>query len=180
MRNDNILEYNGVEPRLERGVVIMNSAIVIGDVEIGEGSSVWCNSVIRGDEAKITIGKFCNIQDLCMIHTSKGLSEARIGDYVTVGHNVTLHGPTIGSNTIIGMGSVVLDGATIGEGCLIGAGSLITGGSVIPAFSLAVGSPCKVKRQLTLEEIEYLKNTALQYAEKAKNYAVMGAGLKKP
>lgn len=141
---------------------IAKQSVVIGDVTIGENSCVLYFSVLRGDEAPIRIGEAVNIQENCTLHTSVGYP-VEIGNYVTVGHNVVLHGCKIDDGSLIGMGSVVLDGAQIGKQCLIGAGSLITKNMVIPDGSLAMGSPAKIKRELTEEEKRHLYSNSMEY-----------------
>lgn len=133
--------------------VIMEGAIVVGDVTLGEDCGVWFNTVIRGDVAPITIGNGTNVQECSVLHCTEGFPMA-IGDGVTVGHNSILHGCTVGNNTLIGMGSTVMNGAVVGNNCVIGAGSLIPGGKVIPDGMMAFGRPAKVIRPLTEEEIE--------------------------
>ena len=142
------------------------SAVVCGDVSVGEGASFWHNAVVRGDCSHISIGRGTNIQDNCVLHSTAG-SPLTVKDFVTVGHGALLHGCTIGSGTLIGMGSIVLDDARIGENCLIGAGSLVTGGKVIPDGHLAFGNPARVIRPLTEEEIASLQASAARYAEAA-------------
>ena len=141
---------------------IAKQSVVIGDVTIGENSCVLYFSVLRGDEAPIRIGEAVNIQENCTLHTSVGYP-VEIGNYVTVGHNVVLHGCKIDDGSLIGMGSVVLDGAQIGKRCLIGAGSLITKNMVIPDGSLVMGSPAKIKRELTEEEKRHLYSNSMEY-----------------
>lgn len=152
------------KPKIAKSANIVKEAIVFGDVEIKEEASVLFYSVIRGDRSKITVGKCSNIQDNCTLHSDPEYP-LTIGDYVTVAHNVTLHGCTIGDGSLIGMGSVVLNGAQIGKECLIGAGSLILQGQVIPDRSLVMGSPAKVKRQLSKEEAEKLYESSRVYCE---------------
>lgn len=141
---------------------IAKQSVVIGDVTIGENSCVLYFSVLRGDEAPIRIGEAVNIQENCTLHTSVGYP-VEIGNYVTVGHNVVLHGCKIDDGSLIGMGSVVLDGAQIGKRWLIGAGSLITKNMVIPDGSLVMGSPAKIKRELTEEEKRHLYSNSMEY-----------------
>ena len=152
------------KPKIAKSANIVKEAIVFGDVEIKEEASVLFYSAIRGDRSKITVGKCSNIQDNCTLHSDPEYP-LTIGDYVTVAHNVTLHGCTIGDGSLIGMGSVVLNGAQIGKECLIGAGSLILQGQVIPDRSLVMGSPAKVKRQLSKEEAEKLYESSRAYCE---------------
>jgi carbonic anhydrase/acetyltransferase-like protein (isoleucine patch superfamily) len=144
---------------------------LIGAVEIGEDSSVWFGTVLRGDVGAITIGSRTNVQDLTMIHMTGGVTNARIGDEVTIGHSVILHGCSIGDRCLIGMGSIVLDGAEIGADSLIAAGSLVTPRTVIPAGSFVVGRPAKVLRPATPEERLYGPGGAQHYVENARRYA---------
>jgi carbonic anhydrase/acetyltransferase-like protein (isoleucine patch superfamily) len=146
---------------------IATGAIVIGDVTLGENTSVWYNAVIRGDGDTIVIGRNSNIQDLAMVHVDEGFP-VHIGDGVTVGHSAIIHGCTIGDNTLIGMGATVLNGAKIGKGCLIGANALVTQGMEIPDYSLVVGMPAVIKRTLTPEEVKENQKNAQVYVEEAK------------
>lgn len=155
-------------PKIDPDARIAREAVILGDVAIGAGSSVWYFSVIRGDEASITIGRGTNIQENSTVHVTTGCP-AVIGDGVTVGHNAVLHSCTVGDGSLIGMGSVVLDQASIGKDCLIAAGSLVTKGMQIPGGSLVMGSPARVKRQLTEEEKEDMRNNAQVYLEISKD-----------
>ena len=150
-------------------VVLLPGARVSGDVTLGRGCSVWYNAVIRGDEAPITVGENTNIQDNCTLHTSFG-HPLRVGSGVTVGHNAVLHGCTVGDNCLIGMGAIVLDDAVIGDNCVVGAGALVTQGTVIPAGSMALGSPARVRRALTQEEIEGIRLNAQVYVKEKEHY----------
>lgn len=165
-----LLDFQKASPQLEKNVFIAPGVHIIGNVKIGEASSIWFNSVIRGDVNWITIGKRTNIQDLSMIHVDSGGWPCQIGDDVTAGHRVILHGCEIADRVLIGMGSVVMNGVKIGEDSIIGAGSLVTENTVIPPRTLALGSPCKVKRDLTEKEIQMIKLSALHYAELAAKY----------
>ena len=150
-------------------VVLLPGARVNGQVELGAGCSVWYNAVIRGDEAPITVGENTNIQDNCTLHTSFG-HPLREGSRVTGGHNALLHGCTVGDNCLIGMGAIVLDDAVIGDNCVVGAGALVTQGTVIPAGSMALGSPARVRRALTQEEIEGIRLNAQVYVKEKEHY----------
>ena len=130
---------------------IAKQSVIIGDVTIGRDICVLYYSVLRGDEAPIVIGEETNIQENCTVHVSRNMP-VRIGNNVTVGHNAVIHSCTIGDRTLIGMGAVILDGAQIGNDCIIGAGSLVTKNTIIPDGSLVMGSPAKIKRNLTWEE----------------------------
>ena len=140
----------------------------LGDVTIGEGSSMWYGAVARGDMSYITIGKFTNIQDNATVHVDTN-TPCEIGDYTTIGHNAVVHGCKIGNNCLIGMGSIILNGAVIGDNCIIAAGALITEGAVIPSNSLVMGSPGKVRREVSKEEIETVKYNAVRYEELWRN-----------
>lgn len=164
--------YKGIAPNIADNVYIAPGAQVIGDVQIGSGSSLWPNAVVRGDMAPITIGEETNIQDNSTLHVDSG-HPLTIGNSVTVGHNAILHGCTIMDHALIGMGAIVLDGAKVGEFALIGAGSLIPPGKEIPPRSLVVGSPGKVVRELSEEEMKHLKQSATVYAEKAQIYRTL-------
>lgn len=166
------LPYKGVWPQLAGEVFVAPGAHVIGDVAIGQGSGVWFNSVVRGDDAPIVIGRYTNIQDGSVVHVQDA-SPTRIGDYVTVGHNVILHGCTVGDNCLIGMGAIILTGAVIGENCIVGAGSLITEGKTIPAGSLVVGSPARVIRSVSEQDIAMIRASARHYYEKAQDYTTV-------
>ena len=148
---------------IDSNVFIAPGAQIIGDVNIKSGSSIWYNAVLRGDEGAICIGSNTNIQDLVMVHVSKNTSTV-IGNNVTVGHGAIIHGCTIEDNVLIGMGSIILDRAQIGKNSIVGAGSLVTQGKYFPEGSLILGSPAKVKRPLTEEEIENVQSSAKNYA----------------
>lgn len=141
---------------------IVKESVVLGDVTISEDSTVLFHAVLRGDCEKIVIGKCSNIQDNCTIHTDKGCP-AVLGDYVTIGHNAVVHGCTVGTGSLVGMGAVVLNRARIGKECLIGAGSVVLEDMVIPDGSLAAGNPAKIKRLLTEEERAKLYDTSFSY-----------------
>ena len=139
-------------------VLICDGACVVGDVTLGKGVSVWYNAVIRGDKGPIVIGENTNVQDGVVMH-----NVTRVGAGCTLGHNAIVHGCTVGDNVLIGMGAVVLDGAKIGDNCLVGAGSLVTGKMDAPAGSMILGSPAKVVRSLTEEEIEDIRESMREY-----------------
>ena len=141
---------------------IAQGAVVTGDVTFGNRVSVWYNAVIRGDMAPIIIGDDSNIQECAVLHVSDNIP-LTIGAGVTVGHGAILHSCTIGDNSLIGMGAIVLDGAKIGKNCIIGAGALVTGGTEIPDGSLVIGSPGKIRRELTPEEILSNQKNAEEY-----------------
>ena len=145
------------------------NAVVIGDVSLKKNASVWFGSVLRGDNDPIILGENSNIQDNSVCHTDDGMPLI-IGDNVTVGHKVILHSCTVGDNSLIGMGSTVLNKAKIGNNCLLGANSLVTEGKEFPDNTLIVGSPAKVKRELTDMEKKIIELSALHYVENMKRY----------
>lgn len=163
-----IREYKGIKPEFDDSCYIDESSSVIGKVFFGEDVSVWPGASVRGDEnIKIVVGKGTNIQDCAVIH---GYSDTEIGEYVSVAHGVIVHGAKIGNNVLVGMGSIILDDAEIGDNCIIGAGSLITGRKKFEEGSMILGSPAKVVRKLTQEEIDSIKENALNYIELMKDY----------
>ena len=165
-----IRTFQGIRPTIARSTFIEDTAVVIGDVHIGEDSSVWFNSVVRGDVHYIRIGDRTNVQDLCMLHVTAGTHPLVLGHDVTVGHHVVLHGCTIKDRVLIGMGAIIMDGAVIGEDCVVGAGALVTEGTVVPPKSLILGAPAKVKRPLTPQELEWIKESAQNYVCYARQY----------
>jgi carbonic anhydrase/acetyltransferase-like protein (isoleucine patch superfamily) len=140
--------YKGKKPELAPDVFVAQGAVIIGDVTIGAGSSIWYNTVVRGDVGSVTIGKNTNIQDLCLLHMNTGMSDVIVGDGVTVGHRVVLHGCTIEDRCLIGMGSVILDNAVVGAGSVVASGAVVTERTVVPPNSLVAGMPAKVKKAL--------------------------------
>ncbi len=150
---------------------VAHNAVVIGSVRLGDRASVWFGSTVRGDNDLITIGADSNVQDGAVLHTDEGIP-LTIGRGVTIGHQVMLHGCTIGDNSLIGIQAVILNQAVIGRNCLIGAGALITEGKRIPDNSLVMGSPGRVVRELNEREIDQLRHAAAHYVEKAGQYRV--------
>ena len=148
-----IRPFRGKHPQIHPTAYIEESAQVIGDVIIGEQSSVWFNAIVRGDVFYIRIGSRTNVQDGTVIHVSNGTHETILEDEVTIGHNVTLHGCYVERGSLIGIGAIVMDGVRIGAQSLVAAGSLLTRGTQIPPRSLVMGSPARVKRPLTDEEV---------------------------
>ena len=165
-----IYQYRDKEPRIAPDVFVADGARIAGDVEIGEGSGVWFNAVVRGDVNFIRIGKRTNVQDGAVLHVTKEDYPLIVGDDVTIGHLAVLHGCTIGSNVLIGMGAIVLDGAVVEDNAMVGAGALVPPGKVVPAGTLAVGSPARVARELRPEEVEGLGKSAEGYAELRDGY----------
>jgi gamma-carbonic anhydrase len=165
-----IRSFGGKTPRLGAGVFLADGAQVIGDVEIGDGSSIWFNCVVRGDVEKIRIGARTNVQDLSVIHVASSGWGTTVGDDVTIGHRVVLHGCKIGDHCLIGIGAVVLDGAEVGAEAMVGANALVTSGSKIPPRMLALGTPARVVRPLTDAELRFLRENAANYVGYASLY----------
>ncbi|MCJ0762628.1 gamma carbonic anhydrase family protein [Variovorax terrae] len=170
-----IYELDGAAPKLGAGAWVADSAQVIGAVELADNASVWFGAVIRGDTETLRIGRNSNIQDLSVLHADIGYP-LTIGDNVTVGHQVMLHGCTVGDNTLIGIQAVVLNGAKIGRNCIVGAGSVVTEGKEFPDNSLIIGAPAKVVRTLDEAAAARLRQSAEHYVENAHRFA---RGLKK-
>lgn len=169
-----ILPYKNIFPKFTSGVFIAPNATIIGDVEIGDESSVWFSTVIRGDVNYIRIGKRTNIQDLTMCHVTLNKWPLIIGSGVTIGHNAVMHGCVIRDFCLIGMGACVLDGAEIGHHSLIAAGALVRECEKIPEYSLVAGLPGQVKRKLTGAEIKNLEDSASRYVNYSRTYLAEG------
>lgn len=167
-----VYPYGDVWPRIAEDVFIAPHATVAGDVELGPGCSVWFGTVIRGDVFPIRIGARTNVQDNSVIHVTTDRHATIIGEDVTIGHRAILHGCTVESRCLIGMGAIVMDRALIGEGSIVAAGALVTEGTIVPPGSLVLGSPARVKRPLSEEERNQLLYSASHYVEVARNYAV--------
>jgi len=165
-----IRSHRGRIPQIAESAYIDPQAVVIGDVTIGEFSSVWPCTVIRGDVHWIRIGKRTNIQDGCVLHVMKDTHPLILGDAVTIGHGVVLHGCTIESRVLIGMGSVLLNGARVGEGSIIAAGTLVPEGTEVPPGSLFMGHPGKFRRALTPEDLASIEAYATRYVEYMEAY----------
>jgi gamma-carbonic anhydrase len=165
-----IRTFQGIKPTVPASCFIEDTGVVIGDVVMGEECSVWFHAVIRGDVNYIRIGKRTNIQDLSMLHVTHDTHSLIIGNEVTVGHNVVLHGCTIKDRVLVGMGAIVMDGAVIGEDSVVGAGALVTEGTIVPPKSLILGSPAKVKRPVTERELAWIKESAENYVRYARKY----------
>jgi carbonic anhydrase/acetyltransferase-like protein (isoleucine patch superfamily) len=165
-----IRPYGGKSPRLHDSAFAVESAIIIGDVEIGERSSVWFGAVVRGDVHHIRIGARTNIQDHSVLHVTHGRYPTILGDDVTLGHRVTLHGCTVKDRCLIGIGAIVMDQAVIWEESMVGAGALVPPGMTVPPRTLVVGAPARVKRPLTPEELAWLTQSAENYANYAETY----------
>ncbi|MFZ2412319.1 MAG: gamma carbonic anhydrase family protein [Candidatus Methanoperedens sp.] len=160
--------FENKKPVIAKNAFIAGTACIIGDVSIGERSSVWFNSVIRGDRAKISIGRGCNIQDCSVIHSDD--RNVEIGDNVTIGHGCVMHGCLIKNNALIGMNATILHGAEIGEYAIVGAGALVPPGHKIPARSLVLGVPCRYVRTTTEDDLLLIKNTLKNYEKLTEKY----------
>ena len=165
-----ILPYRGTTPQIHESVFIAEGARIIGDVVIGRDSSIWFNSVVRGDVHYIRIGDRTNIQDNCVLHVTNQKYALTVGSNVTVGHSAVLHGCTIGDCCIIGMGAIILDNAFVNSRSFIAAGALVPENYVVPERTLVAGVPAKVKRTLTAEEMSFLEQSAQNYVNYVKTY----------
>ncbi|GBE54637.1 2,3,4,5-tetrahydropyridine-2,6-dicarboxylate N-acetyltransferase [archaeon BMS3Bbin15] len=163
------MKFRDFEPEISYSAFIARGARIIGKVKIEDNSSLWFNIVIRGDKDEIIIGKYSNIQDNSTLHTSPS-HPVIIGNYVTIGHNCVIHGAEIKNNVLIGMGAIIMNGSRIGENSIVGAGALVTENKKFPPNSLILGFPAKIKRTITQEEIESIKNNALNYVRLAEEY----------
>ncbi|NLN14304.1 MAG: gamma carbonic anhydrase family protein [Tissierellia bacterium] len=164
-----IRDFDGKKPQIHQDSFVAESADIIGDVIMEEGSSIWYGAVARGDINLIKIGKYSNVQDNASLH-NESKTPLIIGDFTTIGHNAVVHGCTIGNNCLIGMGSVVLNRAKIGDNCIIAAGAVVTEDTEIPPNSLVMGIPAKVRRTLSEEEIKGIKENASSYYKLWKRY----------
>lgn len=165
-----IYPYRGKWPQIHELAFVAPSADIIGEVCIGKASSIWFQAVIRGDVNTISIGEETNIQDHCVLHVTRQSHPLTIGNQVTVGHRVTLHGCEIGNQVLLGMGTTVLDGAVVQDHCMIGAGSLVTQGMVLPSGYLVYGVPARVIRPLTEKERDFLVQSATHYLQDSVDY----------
>lgn len=166
--------------RQGQDVYIAPTAVVLGDVELGDQVSIWYGAVLRGDVGSIRVGARSNLQDLCCVHMTEGISHSLIGCDVTVGHAAIIHGATVGNGALIGMGALLLDNAEVGEGALVAAGSLVTAGMKIPPRTLAVGRPARVVRELRPEEVQRGLASALHYVELAQRHRALHFGPVRP
>jgi carbonic anhydrase/acetyltransferase-like protein (isoleucine patch superfamily) len=164
-----LIPYNGILPAIGATAYIAEGVKLIGDVTIGEEASVWFNAVLRGDLAPVVIGRGSNIQDGSIGHVNER-QPLLVGEDVSVGHNAIIHGCRIGRGTLIGMGAIVLNGADIGEYALVGAGSLVTENKTIPPYTLAMGSPARVVRELTQADLDRMRRTSEGYILRGKEY----------
>jgi len=166
-----LIEYLGRRPNLNSSVFVAEGAKVIGEVTVGKDSTIWYNAVLRGDLAPIMIGDRCNIQDGVIGHVNTD-QPLIVQSEVSVGHGAIIHGATIGQGTLIGMGAIVLNGAEIGEYALVGAGSLVTENTKIPPYTLSLGTPARVVRELTEDDLLRMKRTMESYVVKGKEYRI--------
>ncbi len=165
-----IRAFQGVLPKVPKSVFVEDTAVVIGDVVLGENCSIWFHAVVRGDVNHIRIGDRTNVQDLCMLHVTHDTHPLVIGSDVTIGHHVVLHGCTVKDRVLIGMGAIIMDGAVIGEDSVVGAGALVTENTKFPPKSLILGSPAKVKRPVTDKELAWIRESAQNYITYAHQY----------
>ena len=165
-----IKSFQNIHPKIHETAFVTEDAIIIGDVEIGEQSSVWYGSILRGDVNFIRIGNRTNIQDGTIIHVSRNTHSTILEDEITVGHRVTLHGCYIETGCLIGIGAIILDGARIGANSLIAAGSLVTPNTIIPPRSFVIGTPARIKRELSDEEIKDLQSFWTNYVKLSEIY----------
>ncbi|UQZ32391.1 gamma carbonic anhydrase family protein [Paenibacillus sp. PK3_47] len=165
------IAYRNYIPQLDDTVYVAEGAKLVGDVRVGMYSSIWFNAVLRGDLAPVIIGERCNIQDGVVGHVADGVPLI-LADDISVGHSAIIHGCSVGRGTLIGMGAIVLNGAEIGEYALIGAGSVVTENKVIPPYTLSMGTPAKVVRELTEQDLQRMARTSESYVLKAKEYGI--------
>lgn len=164
-----IKDFLSKKPQIDSSVYIAPDAVIIGDVEIGKGSSVWFGTIIRGDTEKIKIGEYTNLQDYTILHADKGFI-LEIGSYVSIGHRAIVHGCKVRDNVMIGMGAIILNGAVISENSIIAAGSVVKENFFVPPNSLVAGVPAEIKRELTEKDREMIKAASFHYYELAKIY----------
>jgi len=166
--------HGGKAPRLHPTALAVEGSVVVGDVEVGEDSSLWFGVVLRGDVNSIRVGARTNLQDQTVVHVTSRTHPTVVGDEVTVGHRVVLHGCTVRDRCLIGIGAVVMDGAEIGPEAMVGAGALVPPGMVVPPRTLVLGTPARVTRALTAAEVEHLATSARNYVAYAARYRAEG------
>lgn len=166
----NVINFLDHKPQISKYTFIASTALIIGQVKIGEKSGIWFGTVVRGDVESITIGSNTNIQDNSTVHVARDNGPTIIGDNVTIGHNCLIHACILHNNSFVGMSSTVMDFAVIEENAMLGACSMLTSGKIIPSGELWMGVPAKFKRKLTAEEIEHIQVSADNYSELAKEY----------
>jgi gamma-carbonic anhydrase len=163
-------DFAGHSPRLHPDAYIDEAAVIIGEVEVCAGASIWPGAVLRGDMGPIKIGRNSSVQDCAVCHTTKGVSQVIVGENVSVGHGAVLHGCIVADNCIIGMKSVIMDNAEIGEWSIVAAGAVVTGGKKFPPRSVIAGIPAKVIKEADDETVEYIKRNAEEYEEMVREY----------
>ena len=166
-----IVTFENHQPRIGAGVWVADDATVLGQVELGDETNIWYGSVLRGDIGRITVGRRTNIQDRCVVHVTMDDADTVIGDEVTVGHGAILHGCTIQSRVLVGMGATVMDHAVVSEYCIVGAGAVVTPGTEIPSGHLVTGTPARVVRELTDDERREIDAAAPRYVQLAIRHA---------
>jgi len=166
--------YGNHTPEIHPTAFVHSSSVVIGNVSVGEQSTLWPNTTLRGDDGAIVVGARTSIQDNTVIHMTENLSQTTVGNQVTVGHGVVLHGCIVADNVIVGMGSTLLDNASIGAFSIVGANSLVTQGKVFPSHSLIMGSPAKVVRAITEKELGWIEYSWKRYVEQGIRYRAKG------
>jgi carbonic anhydrase/acetyltransferase-like protein (isoleucine patch superfamily) len=171
MTSDNVLPYGDIYPKLEANVFIAPGAWVVGDVVIGKDSSIWFNTVVRGDEHYVRIGSRTNVQDNCTLHVTGGRFPLEIGSRITIGHRAIVHGCVVEDDCLIGMGAIIMDGARIGRGSLVAAGSVVTPGTIVPPDSVVMGAPASVRKQAGETEHTLIRESVLHYIELARNHS---------
>lgn len=162
--------HGGKAPSIDPTAVAVEGSTVVGDVVVGPESSIWFGAVVRGDVNAVRIGARTNVQDQTVVHVTGGTHPTVVGDDVTIGHRVVLHGCTVHDRCLIGIGAIVLDGAVVGPDAMVGAGALVPPGLVVPPRTLVLGAPAKVRRELTAAELEHLLASARRYADLAARY----------
>ncbi|HBV96947.1 MAG: carbonic anhydrase [Peptococcaceae bacterium BICA1-7] len=168
-----IIEFQGKKPRIAEGAFIAPTAVLIGDVTVGEGSSVWYGAVLRGDFGSIIIGKNSSIQDNVVMHMTPG-GETRVGDNVTIAHGAVLHTAAVGDGAVVGMNAVLLDNCVVGEQCMIAAGSVVSTGTSIPPRHLAAGAPAVPKKEISGEALNWVTASAMAYSHLSRSYIDQG------
>ncbi|MEE8110273.1 MAG: gamma carbonic anhydrase family protein [bacterium] len=168
-----VLPFDGVSPRIHSSAFLAPGAVVVGDVEIGEGAGIWFYAVVRGDVAPVLIGAGTNVQDGSVLHGQKDEWDVRLGRNVTVGHQAILHGCVVEDDVLVGMGSRILNGCVVGSGSIIAAGAVLREGTKVPPGSLVAGVPARVRREVEKEEVEMIRNAALRYVEYANSYRAL-------
>ena len=170
-----IKSFNRKTPKIAASAFISEAAYIVGDVEIGEDSSVWPGAVIRGDSGRVVIGRATAIEDNCVVHSGKpGEGDTFIGDMVNVGHGAVIHGRKIGNNVLVGINAVILHGAEIGNFCLIGAGCVVSEGMIVPDNSFVVGVPASIKGKVPDKQMRWLRDVPGEYAKLGRLYKTEG------